>query len=360
MTIIIPAYKPDEKLLGLICALKGSVDARILVVNDGSGKTFDPVFREVLSMGCTLLTHEINQGKGAALKTAFRYLKEEEVKDDIFCTADADGQHLPEDILRCLNEAKEHPDALVLGARGFDENVPLRSRFGNSASRITFQILMGKKIQDTQTGLRAFHFALLEELLAVEGERYEYEMQVLCRFAKKKIPLREIEIKTVYIEENKSSHFNPIRDAMRVYGILFKCAFGSLYQVLTFLISSLLAVVIDLVMVFVLYTWLFEPLMASEYKAYGFALVMARITSCIVNYLINRKMVFGNLKNPLKTFTLYILLVIFIFFANYFLGVMFLKMGFHVILAEIAAQVLCFPISFLVQKFWIFPKKKGE
>ncbi len=360
MTVIIPAYKPDEKLPELIRALKGSVDARILVVNDGSGEAFDPVFGEVLSLGCILLTHEINQGKGAALKTAFHYLKAEEEKDDIFCTADADGQHLPEDILRSLNEAKEHPEALVLGSRGFDENVPLRSRFGNSASRITFRLLMGKKIQDTQTGLRAFHYSLLEELLAVEGNRYEYEMQVLCRFAKKKIPIREIGIKTVYIEENKSSHFNPIRDAMRVYGILFKCAFGSLYQILTFLISSLLAVVVDLTMIYVLFTWLFSPLMANEYKAYGFALVMARITSSVVNYLINRKVVFNNLKNPLKTFTLYVLLVICIFFANYFLGVMFLKMGFHVIIAEISAQVLCFPISFLVQKFWIFPKKKGE
>ena len=363
MTIIIPAYKPDEKLLGLIRALNESVAARILIVNDGSGEAFDPVFQRASSLGCTLLTHKVNRGKGAALKTAFCYLKEEEIKDDIFCTADADGQHLPEDIIRCLNEAKAHPEALILGSRSFEENVPLRSRFGNSASRITFHVLMGKKIRDTQTGLRAFHYALLDEMMAVDGDRYEYEMQVLCRFAKKKIPLREIGIKTVYIEENRSSHFNPFRDAMRVYGILFKCAFGSLFQILSFAVSSLLAVVIDLVMLYLLYEWVLAPFLPGENLEvirYGIALATARTTSSVVNYLINRKVVFGNLKDPVKTFTLYVLLVVLIFFANYGLGALFLKLGFHVLIAEITAQVLCFPVSFLVQKYWIFPKKKGD
>ena len=362
MTVIIPAYKPDEKMIALICALKEENDIQILVVNDGSGAAFDPVFHKASSLGCTLLTHEVNRGKGAAMKTAFRYLKENS-KDEIFCTADADGQHLPEDILRCLEEAKIHPEALVLGARNFDENVPLRSRFGNSASRVTFHILMGKKIRDTQTGLRAFHYDLLDELIAVDGDRYEYEMKVLCRFAKKKIPLREVVIKTVYIEENRSSHFNPIRDAMRVYGILFQCAFGSLYQILSFIISSLLAVVIDLAVLYILSEWVLAPFLPNESQEvirYGIALVAARITSSVANYLINRKVVFGNLSDPVKTFTLYILLVVLIFFANYGLGALFLKLGFHVLIAEITAQVLCFPVSFLVQKYWIFPKKKGD
>ncbi len=362
MTIIIPAYKPDEKLLQLIHALKKASNARILVVNDGSGESFAPIFEEVSALGCTLLHHQINRGKGAAMKTAFQYLKNEEIKDDIFCTADADGQHLPEDILRCMEEAKSHPKSLVLGARKFDDKtIPLRSRFGNSASRITFRILMGRKIQDTQTGLRAFHYDLLGELLQVEGDRYEYEMQVLCRFAKKKIPLREIPIETVYIEENRSSHFNPLRDAMRVYGILFKCAFGALFQVLSFAFSSLLAVIIDLVVLYIFYNWILAPFLPGESREvlrYGIGLGVARTTSSVVNYLINRKVVFGNLKNPAKTFTLYILLVVLIFFANYGLGALFLTLGFHVLLAEITAQVLCFPISFLVQKYWIFPKER--
>lgn len=363
MTVIIPAYKPDTKLLDLIRALQSLVQARILVVNDGSGPAYDPIFHEVTELSCTLLSHSVNRGKGAAMKTAFAYLLEEGCRDEIFCTADADGQHLPEDILRCAEEAKEHPGTLVLGSRNFrGDHVPFRSRFGNSASRITFAILMGKRIYDTQTGLRAFSFDLLEELLSVEGDRYEYEMQVLCRFAKKKKPIREVEIQTVYIEENKSSHFNPVKDAMRVYGILFRCAFGSFFQLLSFLLSSLLAVVIDLAVLTVLYEWILAPFLpnaSDDAIRYGIALTVARLTSSVVNYLVNRKVVFSNLKNPVKTFTLYILLVIFIFFANYGLGLVFLKLGFHVMIAEMTAQVLCFPISFLVQKYWIFPKKKG-
>lgn len=364
MTIIIPAYKPDTKLTDLIRELKKQTDARILVVNDGSGEAFAPVFCEVEALGCLLLSHEKNRGKGAAMKTAFSYLLKEESPDDFFCTADADGQHLPKDILRCMKEAEHHPGALVLGSRSFrEDSVPLRSRFGNSASRITFALLMGKRVRDTQTGLRAFSYDLLEELCAVEGDRYEYEMRALCHFAKKKAPIREVEIETVYIEENKSSHFNPLRDAMKVYGILFRCAFGSLMQILSFIFSSLIAVVIDLVVLYALYDWVLAPFLSgekSEPLRYGIALVVARLTSSVVNYLINRKVVFGNLKNPLKTFTLYILLVVGVFFANYGLGVVFLKLGFHVLFAEMAAQVLCFPISFLVQKYWIFPKKKDE
>ena len=245
MTIVIPAYKPDEKLLALIRSLKEKTKASLLVVNDGSGADFEPIFEAVEALDCTLLVHPQNKGKGAALKTAFAYLKEHCAPEEIIVTADADGQHLPEDILRCMKEAEEHPEALVLGSRGFDGSVPLRSRFGNSASRITFHLLMGKRVQDTQTGLRAFSAKFLDEMLAVPGARYEYEMQMLCRFAKKKLPIREVIIQTVYIEENKSSHFNPIRDALRVYGILFRAAFGSFFQVITFLISSLLAVVID-------------------------------------------------------------------------------------------------------------------
>ena len=356
MTIIIPAYKPDEKLLSVIDGIRKQSRARILVVNDGSGQDFDPIFRKVKDLGCTLLIHPRNQGKGAALKTAFRYLKEEGTKEEIV-TADADGQHLPKDILACLEEAKKHPGALVLGERAFQGDVPARSRVGNTISRFTFRLLMGARVMDTQTGLRAFSSDLLDFLLSVEGERYEYEMQMLCMAARKKIPLRGITIETVYLEENRSSHFNPLRDALRVYGILIRASFGRLFQILCFLVSSLFAFLVDVAGYWLFFNLIFAPLFPDLKKLAFASLLISRIISSVLNYLINRKVVFQNSTNPLKTGLLYLLTVVVIFFANHWFNALFLvTFGAHEILALLAAQVICFPASFLIQKFIVFPK----
>lgn len=361
MTIIIPAYKPDEKLVSLLHDLKSQSSARLLVVNDGSGEAFEPIFREVEALGCTLLIHPVNKGKGAALKTALQFLLEEGKKEFI-CTADADGQHLPKDILRCTEEAMAHPDSLVLGSRSFrGDDVPTRSRFGNAVSRHTFYCLMGKKVYDTQTGLRAFSSDLIPMMLAVEGDRYEYEMQVLCNAAKKKIPIREVEIETVYLEENKSSHFNPFKDALRVYGILIRAAFGRAFEVLSFLFSSVAAFVIDVALYMVLLHFVFggalADLLPDPSHRLFFSLLLSRAVSSWCNYLINRGVVFRQLKGKGKTFVLYLLLVVAVFFGNHFLNDYFhLTLGLGNLLSLILAQCICFPASFLVQKFFIFKK----
>ncbi len=360
MTIIIPAYKPDEKLLSVIKDIRAQSHARILVVNDGSGQAFDPIFQNVEDLGCTVLVHPQNQGKGAALKTAFRYLKKEGTKEAIV-TADADGQHLPKDILACLKEAKAYPGSLILGERAFQGDVPARSRIGNSISRFTFRLLMGARVTDTQTGLRAFTSDLLDFLLSVEGDRYEYEMQMLCMAARKKIPIRSVTIETVYLEENRSSHFHPLRDALRVYGILIRSALGRLFQILSFLVSSLLAFLVDVVGYWLFFNLIFAP-MFTDLKKLAFAsLLLSRILSSVVNYAINRKMVFHNSANPLKTGLLYLVTVVVIFFANHWFNALFLvTFGAHEILSLLAAQIICFPASFLMQKFIVFPKGKDR
>lgn len=361
MTIVIPAYKPDEKLIALLHDLKKSTDARLLVVNDGSGEAFEPIFDQVRSLNATLLVHPQNKGKGAAMKTAFQYLLKEGHTNEVICTADADGQHLPKDILRCLEEAKAHPQALILGSRAFRGEVPFRSRFGNAVSRFTFHLLMGKRIYDTQTGLRAFSAALLPEMLSVPGDRYEYEMQVLCNAAKKKLEVREVEIDTVYLEENKSSHFNPLRDAMRVYGLLLRNAFGRFFQFLSFLFSSGCAFVVDLVVYLLLFHLILAPFLPTEKSLEFVSLLIARILSSLANYAINRKVVFSNLEKPVKTLTLYGILAVVTFFVHEQLNALFLiVLSFPAFLALLLAQVIFFPISFLLQKYVVFRKENRQ
>lgn len=368
MTIIIPAYKPDEKLIRLLSDLKEITSARILVVNDGSGADYDAVFCKAEELCDTLLVHEVNKGKGAAMKTAFAYLLEEGKEQGAICTADADGQHLPEDIVRCLACAEENPGTLVLGARAFRGDVPARSMFGNTVSRITFQILMGKRVYDTQTGLRAFTPDLLPQMLEIAENRYEYEMRMLCNAIRKKTPIKEVEIQTVYIEENKSSHFNPVRDALRVYGLLFRCAWGPFFEMVSFVFSSVFAFVVDSAAYNVFFHFLMPLILGKGSTLISDAsLLLARVISSLVNYAINGKVVFQNTKNKARSLLLYFALVVVIFFANNFIinfllydSGWFTTSGLHTVLAHFASQIICFPISFLAQKYIVFPKGKKE
>lgn len=215
MTVLIPAYKPDQKLILLLKELKAECDYDIIVVDDGGGEEFKPVFDEVAALGVTLLTHEVNRGKGAALKTGFEYIAEH---FDCGCvTADADGQHLVKDIIAVAKALEENPECLILGSRAFDKNVPWRSKAGNICTRIAFNLLNSYSIGDTQTGLRGIPKGRLEEYTLLEGDRYEYEMRMLLTARERDIEIKEVIIDTVYIEENASSHFNPVKDALRVF-----------------------------------------------------------------------------------------------------------------------------------------------
>jgi dolichol-phosphate mannosyltransferase len=362
MTVIIPAYKPDEKLLCLLDQLKEYPLSRIIVVNDGSGKEYETVFQAVEEKGCTLLTHPQNRGKGAALKTAFSYLASLGEDKEICCTADADGQHLPADIFRCLQAARQNPGKLILGSRNFKgDHVPARSLIGNTLTRWSFHIMMGKRVFDTQTGLRAFSADLLPSLLSVKGDRYEYEMEMLCYFARKKLPILEIEIETVYLDDNRSSHFNAFRDARRVYGILLRNACGKIIQVIEFLFSSLLAFFVDLAVYYVLFNFLLPSFLTqTDHLAFA-SLLVARTVSSVVNYTVNRDLVFHNADNKWKTFLAYSLLVVAVFFANHWINTFFLvQCGLHEVSSLILAQVLCFIPNFCTQKFWIFPNRKSK
>ena len=224
--VVIPAYEPDEALVSLIENLRSGFD-RFIVVDDGS-KTADETFARIGKMpDVTLLRHEVNRGKGAALKTAFAKVLADFPDAAGVVTVDADGQHLPEDVANVAEATRENPGRYTLGVRAFSGDVPLRSRFGNTWSRYFFFLLTGVMIYDTQTGLRGMPRDLLPELVAMPGDRYEYEMRMLVAAARKKLKPVQIQIKTVYLNDNKASHFNPIRDSMRTQFTLLHAAFAT-------------------------------------------------------------------------------------------------------------------------------------
>ena len=216
--ILIPAYEPDSKLLKLLREINNKYP--VVVINDGSSKHYKDIFNEVKKYA-HLLSYNHNMGKGYAIKTGLNYI-EDTYDNYIVVTMDADGQHTLKDAINLCDYVKEHIDTLVLGKRDFTKNTPLRSRIGNYITRKVFYYVTKNNIYDTQTGLRAFSNKLFDYMINISGNRYEYEMNVLLNLKKDNITYHEIPIETIYLDHNKSSHFNSLTDSYKIYKEIFK------------------------------------------------------------------------------------------------------------------------------------------
>ena len=216
-TIVIPAYEPTPALVDLVADLSSHNDRPIVVVDDGSSAATRPVFERLARLPrVEVLAHAVNRGKGQALKTAFNHVLLERSSDAIgVVTADADGQHVPDDVRRVADALERRPSALVLGSRLFEGAVPARSRFGNTVTRGVFRLLIGRAIRDTQTGLRGIPASFLPELTRLESVRYEFELEMLIRATVLDVPIAEIPIQTVYGGVGQS-HFRPLWDSLRI------------------------------------------------------------------------------------------------------------------------------------------------
>jgi glycosyltransferase involved in cell wall biosynthesis len=227
--VLIPAYVPGEELVGVVSGLSAIESLCIVVVDDGSPAECQKFFQAVKDLPRTvLLTHPVNMGKGAALKTGLKFLLDQPISAVV--TADADGQHSITDILKVGDASLQNPRALVLGVRMFDKNVPPRSMFGNTLTRAMLRLLFGMKLQDTQTGLRAIPRDLITQYMTIQPNRYEYELEMLLYSRSRNIPIVEIPIETIYINANRGSHFKSIQDSYRVYRVLFGYAIRSVFH----------------------------------------------------------------------------------------------------------------------------------
>lgn len=307
ISVIIPSYKPDEKLIGCIEGLKSAGFDDIIVVDDGGKAEFAPVFDKVRNIhGCTVLTHEVNRGKGAALKTAFSWYLLNRTGRGVI-TVDGDGQHRPEDVVYC-GERLLKKDEVILGARDFSgEDVPKRSSFGNKFSCRVFKTFVGMKLSDTQTGLRAIPAKYLELMCEVKGDRYEYETNMLLMMKRNEIPYSEIKIHTIYENDNEGSHFRPVRDSLRIYWLILKYLFTTNFML--FLGSSMICYFFDWLMFagFNLLLSQFTEGLIVTVIAYG----VARLISSLANFSINRLIFKKQGGSVLVTMIKYYLLVAF-------------------------------------------------
>jgi putative flippase GtrA len=307
-----------------------------VVVDDGSGPEFGDLFTRVAELpGVELLRHATNLGKGAALKTGLNYALCRYAGLTGVVTADADGQHHPDDIERVGESLLAHPDSLVLGCRSFHSEVPLRSRIGNLATSAIMHALMGRKMSDTQTGLRGLPAAFAPRILKIEANGYEFELEMLIAAHQLGVPLVEESIRTIYLPGNPSSHFNPIVDSMKIYFILLR--FGSV-SLLTALLDNL---------VFILALHRGGSVLLSQ--------ALGRTVGLAFNYTMVRSSVFYSHQRHKTVLPKYLLLALVSGTASYG-GIRLLAstMGIAAIPAKLAVESLLFLVNFAVQRLFIF------
>ena len=223
--VVIPSFDPTEKLNEVVAGLVETGFDDIIVVNDGSAESRRPAFESIKKLPqCTVLEHPVNMGKGVALKTAFSHFVQTRSGKAGVVTADSDGQHLPEDVAKCALAIIGSSDHVVMGVRDFSHpSAPVRNSLGNRITALSLRLLFGIKLRDTQTGLRGIPTRHVPMMLDIDGNRFEYETNMLLELKRRSVPFFEVEIATVYeAGSNKRSHYRPVADSARIFMCIFR------------------------------------------------------------------------------------------------------------------------------------------
>ena len=358
--LIIPAYEPDERLLKLLGQLRAVSDIPVIVVDDGSQDSKNEIYNRIFEVaektyGCILLKHAVNLGKGRALKTAFNFCLCHYPNFKYLITADSDGQHTVSSIMKMLKVADESKEELILGVRDFSGNhIPLKSAFGNKLTTFVMKSFCGLSVSDTQTGLRGIPREFVKLLMNVKGERFEYETRMLL--SSKELSLngrgfhiREVPIETIYESKtNHQTHFDPIKDSLRIYGIFFE-SFGK------FLFSSFLSFLLDIG----LFYFFYNKLGGGAYSI-AYATVGARIISATFNYMVNHKIVFASTVSHKQAYYQYWVLAFFIMCSSALLVTIIKSFlpSVSATLIKVCVDSLLFYVSFKVQRERIFSRNK--
>ena len=361
--VVIPAYKPDDRLPPYVEALKEAGIGKIVIVDDGSGEGYQELFGRILQDDVVhIISYVPNGGKGVALKRGMQYVLDFCPEQTMVVTADSDGQHTVRDVLRMTESLHEDSTGVLLGSRDFSQpDVPFKSRNGNRITSTVLKLLYGVWVSDTQTGLRGFAREHLPMMIAVKGDRYEYEMNVLIECAHHKLPMRALPIQTVYENNNEGSHFRAVRDSVRIYSVILAGFFR-------FISASLISALIDYGL-YLLFNNLFKsgvPAMAQEFDFLflhvvphiAAATVLARVLSGVCNFTINRKFVFEDKAAPKKSLPRYLV----VFLLNMALSAaltssLHLWLGWSDNLAKIPVDFLLFFLSYRLQQRWVFQQR---
>lgn len=349
--VVIPALNPMTNLVGFVREMLGRGIQQVIVVNDGSNRSFHDIFHQLEELErCTVLTHHVNRGKGRALKTAFAYFIEHFAYLDGVVTADADGQHAIEDIVKVCERLSLEQGSLILGVRNFrDKNVPKRSYMGNLMTSRIFQLLYGYYLNDTQTGLRGIPASELEWLVKTNGERYDYEINMLIKARQRHLGFTTIPIKTLYFNNNSGSYYSTIKDSALIFTRLVS-------GLILYSGSAVISGFLDILSFFLLNS-VFLTALSAPVRIFA-STVIARVISSLFNYLMNRKIMFADTGKPANSAVRYYILCISLMMTSYGLvyTVSLLWRVNESIIKLIIDSVLGI-VSYQVQLHWVFRSK---
>ena len=336
LVVLVPAYKPDERLAELVTRLRGARrDCAVLVVDDGSGPQYAPFFAAARARGAQVVSYPANQGKGWALRTGLAHAAATWPDADVVC-ADADGQHTPSDIEAVAAKVRE-TGHMTLGVRRFTGPVPLRSRIGNDVTALLFRGATGWRLGDTQTGLRGYPAGQLAWLQEVPGDRYEYELSALLRAHELGMAVEQVEIATVYEPGNTSSHFRPLRDSARIYAPLLR-----------FTGASLASFGIDWLGVMVVFA------MTGNLLA---AVVGARLISGTANFFMNRRIFRARRGTVVRTAVCYVILALSLLAASYVMLKALTTIGVPLGIAKVVGDGAIYVASYVAQRRLVFTER---
>ncbi len=354
--IVIPAYNPEmETLKALVDEISAFDVEKIIVINDGSRQDLMPGFDTLSRLdNVKVLYHKENLGKGSALKTGFSHILKYRIPCNSVITMDADGQHLPLDVKKVMDRSVREPEAFVLGVREFTEQIPLKSLLGNKMTYLLFRGLVGQKITDTQTGLRAIPLSLLERVCTLSSDRYAYELEMLLTLIQDGVTVIEVPIETVYVDNNAMSSFRPLADSFLVYRTLFLWWFAFRFkQILKYSLSGGFSTIAD-----------FGTYILLINLSCGFvtASVLARVLSTLVHFSSNKYFTFAYRDAPKMSEVIkYLFVVAFNLTSSIFLIYLFIhyfSMG--EVIAKVVAQLLLFFATYTLLNGYVFLRAKKQ
>lgn len=360
--IVLPSLDPDAKFRGVVEGLVNKGFEHIVIVNDGSAEENLHWFEEAAQYeNCVVLHHEVNKGKGRALKNAFNYVVENLPEVEGLITIDGDGQHLLEDIVACGERMLETGDGVVLGCRDFNQpGIPPRSVAGNKTTSRFFRLLFNIKLADTQTGLRAIPAKYLRDFCQIDGERFEYETNMLLNMKRMGIPFIEQPIATVYDPDDYSSHYNAVKDSIRIFKVMFKfLTTGSGFR---YVISGVLSWLLDNLLYFGLMSsgvGLGLAVASASIKSQ----VIARVLSSVFNFNMNTFYVFHSKENYWKAMLKYYCLCVVQTFVSVvcltgLVSALNISAPLVATIVKVVLEIVIMLLSYYIQKKWVFKGKK--
>ena len=337
--LLIPAYNPERKIVPVVRQLaEKSLFEQIVIVNDGSREDRASVFTDLSNITTVrILEHKTNRGKGAALKTGFRYILDAVGDCRGVVTADADGQHSGKDIISVSGQLT--PGRLTIGTRQFDRDTPFRSHFGNRVTRGIMRWFFKVDLRDTQSGLRAIPIGLLPSLLKIKFNRYEFEVEMLMIAKKEGYRFHETAIDTIYEQNNSSSSFNPLVDSAKIYFVLFR-----------YILASIVTAAVDYIVFFTGYAFIPDILICTY---------LARLIALFVNFVILKQFVFHSKAKILGQGLKYLMIVIISgFISSIAIEHFNSHFGFSIVMSKISAELLLYFGIFIAQKEFVFKKER--